>query len=122
MIQTQSILNVADNSGAKKVMCIKILGGSRKRYAYIGDIIKVSVKLTTPNCKIKKGEIFKAVLIRSKHGVKRINGTCIKFDYNSVVLLNIQEQPIGTRITGPVTEELRGIKFMKLISLAPEII
>ena len=118
----QSILNIIDNSGAKKALCIKILGGSFKRYAYIGDIIKVSIKSVSSNCQIKKGEIFTAVLVRSAHITKRKNGSCIKFDNNAIVLLNSQEQPIGTRIIGPIAEELRSARFMKLISLASDIV
>ena len=119
MIQMQTTLGVADNSGAKKVMCIKVLGGSRRRYAGIGDIIKVSVKEAIPRGKVKKGEIYNAVVVRTRKGVRRPDGSLIR---NAAVLLNNQQQPIGTRIFGPVTRELRGEKFMKIISLAPEVL
>jgi large subunit ribosomal protein L14 len=122
MIQMQTTLGVADNSGAKKVMCIKVLGGSRRRYAGIGDIIKVSVKEAIPRGKVKKGEVYNAVVVRTRKGVRRPDGSLIRFDGNAAVLLNNQEQPIGTRIFGPVTRELRGEKFMKIISLAPEVL
>ncbi len=122
MIQMQTTLGVADNSGAKKVMCIKVLGGSRRRYAGIGDIIKVSVKEAIPRGKVKKGEIYNAVVVRTRKGVRRPDGSLIRFDGNAAVLLNNQQQPIGTRIFGPVTRELRGEKFMKLISLAPDVL
>lgn len=122
MIQTQSILDVADNSGARRVMCIKVLGGSRRRYANIGDVIKVSVKEATPRGRVKKGEVFNAVIVRTRKGVRRSDGSLIRFDVNSVVLLNAQMQPIGTRIFGPITRELRGENFMKIISLAPEVL
>ncbi|WMC19573.1 MAG: 50S ribosomal protein L14 [Enterobacteriaceae bacterium PC38] len=123
MIQEQTILNVADNSGARKVMCIKVLGGSRKRYANIGDIIKISIKELISNNKIKKGEVLKAVIVRTKKGVRRSDGSIIRFDNNACVILNDTTlQPIGTRIFGPVTRELRNEKFMKIISLAPEVI
>ncbi|WMC18772.1 MAG: 50S ribosomal protein L14 [Enterobacteriaceae bacterium PSpicST2] len=123
MIQEQTILNVADNSGARKVMCIKVLGGSRRRYANIGDIIKISIKEAIPNSKVKKGEVLKAVIVRTKKGVRRFDGSLIRFDNNSCVILNNTTlQPIGTRIFGPVTRELRNEKFMKIISLAPEVI
>ncbi|NCF09982.1 MAG: 50S ribosomal protein L14 [Gammaproteobacteria bacterium] len=122
MIQMQTTLGVADNSGAKKVMCIKVLGGSRRRYAGIGDIIKVSVKEAIPRGKVKKGEIYNAVVVRTRKGVRRPDGSLIRFDGNAAVLLNNQQQPIGTRIFGPVTRELRGEKFMKIISLAPEVL
>lgn len=121
MIQMQTLLTVADNSGARRVMCIKVLGGSHRRYAHIGDIIKVSVKEAIPNGKVKKGEVFDAVVVRTKNGVRRADGSLIKFDGNAVVLLNNQKQPIGTRIFGPITRELRE-NFMKLISLAPEVL
>lgn len=121
MIQMQTLLTVADNSGARRVMCIKVLGGSHRRYAYIGDIIKVSVKEAIPNGKVKKGEVFDAVVVRTKNGVRRADGSLIKFDGNAVVLLNNQQQPVGTRIFGPITRELRE-NFMKLISLAPEVL
>ncbi|WWP01972.1 MAG: 50S ribosomal protein L14 [Candidatus Dasytiphilus stammeri] len=122
MIQEQSILNVADNSGARKVMCIKVLGGSRRRYAYVGDIIKISIKDAIPRSKVKKGEVIKAVVVRTKKGIMRIDGSVIRFDSNACVLLNNNDQPIGTRIFGPVTRELRTEKFMRIISLAPEVI
>ena len=122
MIQMQTELNVADNSGAKRVQCIKVLGGSHRRYAAIGDIIKVSVKDAIPRGKVKKGDVYSAVVVRSKKGVRRQDGSLIRFDGNAAVLLNNQLQPIGTRIFGPVTRELRGGKFMKIISLAPEVL
>jgi len=122
MIQMQSILDVADNSGARRVMCIKVLGGSKRRYAGIGDIIKVSVKEAIPRGKVKKGEVLNAVIVRTKKGIRRLDGSAIRFDENSVVLLNAQLQPIGTRVFGPVTRELRGENFMKIISLAPEVL
>jgi large subunit ribosomal protein L14 len=122
MIQMQTTLGVADNSGAKKVMCIKVLGGSRRRYAGIGDIIKVSIKEAIPRGKVKKGEVYNAVVVRTRKGVRRPDGSLIRFDGNAAVLLNNQQQPIGTRIFGPVTRELRGEKFMKIISLAPEVL
>ncbi|MEY4590719.1 MAG: ribosomal protein [Pseudomonadota bacterium] len=122
MIQTQSYLEVADNSGARRVMCIKVLGGSHRRYANVGDIIKVSVKEAIPRGKVKKGQVMKAVVVRTKSGVRRTDGSLIKFDDNAAVLLNNQDSPIGTRIFGPVTRELRGEKFMKIISLAPEVL
>lgn len=122
MIQTQSYLDVADNSGARQVMCIKVLGGSHRRYAGVGDIIKVSVKEAIPRGKVKKGQVMNAVVVRTKKGVRRADGSLIKFDDNAAVLLNNQLAPIGTRIFGPVTRELRGDKFMKIISLAPEVL
>jgi large subunit ribosomal protein L14 len=122
MIQTQSYLEVADNSGARSVMCIKVLGGSHRRYAGIGDVIKVSVKEAIPRGKVKKGQVLKAVVVRTRKGVRRQDGSLIKFDGNAAVLLNKKEEPIGTRIFGPVTRELRGEKFMKIISLAPEVL
>jgi large subunit ribosomal protein L14 len=122
MIQTQSYLEVADNSGARRVMCIKVLGGSKRRYARVGDLIKVTVKEANPRGKVKKGQVMTAVVVRTKKGVRRPDGSLIKFDDNAAVLLNAQEAPIGTRIFGPVTRELRGEKFMKIISLAPEVI
>ena len=122
MIQTQSYLEVADNSGARRVMCIKVLGGSKRRYARVGDLIKVSVKEAIPRGKVKKGQVITAVVVRTKKGVRRPDGSLIKFDENAAVLLNNQDAPIGTRIFGPVTRELRGEKFMKIISLAPEVI
>ncbi|WP_419594951.1 50S ribosomal protein L14 [Thiolapillus sp.] len=122
MIQMQTILNVADNSGAKRVQCIKVLGGSHRRYAGVGDIIKVSVKDSIPRGKVKKGDVYNAVVVRTKKGVRRPDGSIIRFDGNAAVLLNSQLQPIGTRIFGPVTRELRGERFMKIISLAPEVL
>ncbi len=122
MIQTQSMLDVADNSGARRVMCIKVLGGSHRRYASIGDIIKVTVKEAIPRGKVKKGQVLKAVVVRTRKGVRRPDGSLIRFDGNAAVLLNNQEAPIGTRIFGPVTRELRGEKYMKIISLAPEVL
>ncbi len=123
MIQTESILDVADNSGAKRVQCIKVLGGSHRRYARIGDIIKITVKEAIPRGKVKKGQVLKAVVVRTKKGVRRPDGSIIRFDTNSAVLLNdASEQPIGTRIFGPVTRELRNEKFMKIVSLAPEVL
>ena len=122
MIQMQSILQVADNSGAKKVMCIKVLGGSHRRYANIGDVIKVSIKDAIPRGKVKKGDVYNAVIVRTAKGVRRPDGSVIRFDNNAAVLLNNKLDPIGTRIFGPVTRELRGEKFMKIISLAPEVL
>lgn len=122
MIQMQSVLDVADNSGARRVMCIKVLGGTRRRYAGIGDVIKVSVKEAIPRGKVKKGEVLNAVIVRTKKGIRRPDGSSIRFDENAVVLLNAQLQPIGTRVFGPITRELRGENFMKIISLAPEVL
>lgn len=122
MIQMQTMLDVADNSGARQVMCIKVLGGSKRRYAGIGDIVKVSVKNAIPRGKVKKGDVYSAVIVRTKKGVRRRDGSCIRFDGNAVVLLNSQNQPIGTRVFGPITRELRGDNFMKIISLAPEVL
>ena len=122
MIQTESYLEVADNSGAGRVMCIKVLGGSKRRYARVGDLIKVTVKEAIPRGKVKKGQVMTAVVVRTRKGVRRPDGSLIKFDDNAAVLLNNQQAPIGTRIFGPVTRELRGEKFMKIISLAPEVI
>jgi large subunit ribosomal protein L14 len=122
MIQTQSYLDVADNSGARRVMCIKVLGGSKRRYARVGELIKVTVKEAIPRGKVKKGQVMTAVVVRTRSGVRRPDGSLIKFDDNAAVLLNAQQAPIGTRIFGPVTRELRGDKFMKIISLAPEVI
>ncbi len=122
MIQMQTNLGVADNSGAKRVQCIKVLGGSKRRYAGIGDIIKVSVKDAIPRGKVKKGDVFSAVVVRTRKGVRRADGSLIRFDGNAAVLLNNQMQPIGTRIFGPVTRELRSERFMKIISLAPEVL
>jgi large subunit ribosomal protein L14 len=122
MIQTQSYLEVADNSGARRVMCIKVLGGSKRRYARVGDLIKVTVKEAIPRGKVKKGQVMTAVVVRTRKGVRRPDGSLIRFDENAAVILNNQSAPIGTRIFGPVTRELRGEKFMKIISLAPEVI
>jgi len=122
MIQTQSMLDVADNSGARRVMCIKVLGGSHRRYAGIGDVIKVAVKEAIPRGKVKKGEVMNAVVVRTRHGVRRSDGSLIKFDGNAAVLLNNKREPIGTRIFGPVTRELRTERFMKIVSLAPEVL
>ncbi|MBR9868777.1 MULTISPECIES: 50S ribosomal protein L14 [Amphritea] len=122
MIQTESMLDVADNSGAKRVQCIKVLGGSHRRYAGVGDIIKVTVKEAIPRGKVKKGQVLNAVVVRTRKGVRRPDGSIIRFDTNSAVLLNANSAPIGTRIFGPVTRELRSEKFMKIISLAPEVL
>lgn len=123
MIQTQTKLEIADNSGAKKVQCIKVLGGSRHRYAKIGDLIKITVKEAIPKGKVKKGQVMKAVVVRTKKGKRRRDGSIIRFDSNAVVLLNnTTEQPVGTRIFGPVTRELRTEKFMKIVSLATEVL
>ncbi len=122
MIQMQSVLDVADNSGARRVMCIKVLGGSHRRYAAIGDIIKVSVKEAIPRGKVKKGDVHTAVVVRTRKGVRRPDGSVIRFDRNAAVILNGQNQPIGTRIFGPVTRELRNDNFMKIVSLAPEVL
>lgn len=123
MIQTQTMLDVADNSGARRVQCIKVLGGSHRRYARVGDIIKVTVKEAIPRGKVKKGQVLKAVVVRTRSGVRRGDGSLIRFDGNAAVLLNnTNDQPIGTRIFGPVTRELRTEKFMKIISLAPEVL
>ncbi len=120
MIQSETILNVADNSGAKKVLCIRVLGGSRKRYATIGDVIVVTVKEAMPNAKVKKGDVMKAVVVRTKKEMKRMDDTWVKFDENAAVMLSGTGEPIGTRIFGPVARELRNQGFMKIISLAPE--
>ena len=122
MIQTQSMLDVADNSGARRVMCIKVLGGSHRRYAGIGDIIKVTVKEAIPRGKVKKGTVERAVIVRTSFPVRRNDGSVIRFDRNAAVLINKQNEPIGTRIFGPVVRELRAKKFMKIISLAPEVL
>jgi large subunit ribosomal protein L14 len=122
MIQMRTMLDVADNSGARRVMCIKVLGGSRRRYAGIGDVIRVSVKEAIPRGKVKKGEVLHAVIVRTKKGVRRADHSSIRFDENAVVLLNAQLQPIGTRVFGPITRELRSENFMKIISLAPEVL
>ena len=122
MIQMQTRLTVADNSGAKKLMCIKVLGGTGRRYASIGDIIVVTIKEAIPNSKVKKGEVARAVIVRTKKEIRRRDGTYIKFDDNSAVLVSAQNDPIGTRIFGPVARELRAKKFMKIVSLAPEVL
>lgn len=122
MIQMQTNLEVADNSGARRVMCIKVLGGSKRRYAGVGDIIKVSIKDAAPRGRVKKGDVYSAVVVRTAKGVRRPDGSLIKFDRNAAVLLNNKGEPIGTRIFGPVTRELRTEKFMKIVSLAPEVL
>jgi large subunit ribosomal protein L14 len=122
MIQMQSRLSAADNSGAREVMCIKVLGGSKRRYANIGDVIKVTVKDAIPRGKVKKGEVYNAVVVRTRKGVRRRDGSLIRFDGNAAVLLNSKLEPIGTRIFGPVTRELRSERFMKIVSLAPEVL
>jgi large subunit ribosomal protein L14 len=122
MIQMQTTLNVADNSGARKVMCIKVLGGSKRKYATIGDVIVVSIREAIPNSKVKKGEIARAVIVRTAKEIPRPDGSFIRFDGNSAVLVSLQNEPIGTRIFGPVARELRAKKFMKIISLAPEVL
>jgi large subunit ribosomal protein L14 len=122
MIQTETVLNAADNSGARRLMCIKVLGGSKRRYAKIGDIIKVTIKDAIPRGRVKKGEVYNAVVVRTRHGLRRPDGSAIRFDGNAAVLLNNRLEPIGTRIFGPVTRELRTSRFMKIISLAPEVL
>ena len=122
MVLMQTRLEVADNSGARQVMCIKVLGGSHRRYAGIGDIIKVSIKEAIPRGRVKKGEVYNAVVVRTRKGVRRPDGSVIRFDTNAAVILSTQLQPVGTRIFGPVTRELRNEKFMKIISLAPEVL
>ncbi|MEI2657448.1 MAG: 50S ribosomal protein L14 [Nitrosomonas sp.] len=122
MIQMQSILRVADNTGARSIMCIKVLGGSKRQYASIGDIIKVSIKDAAPRGRVKKGDVYNAVVVRTAKGVRRIDGSLLKFDENAAVLLNNKLEPIGTRIFGPVTRELRNARFMKIVSLAPEVL
>ncbi|MBK7424138.1 MAG: 50S ribosomal protein L14 [Propionivibrio sp.] len=122
MIQMQTVLDVADNTGARSVMCIKVLGGSRRRYASVGDIIKVSIKDAAPRGRVKKGDVYSAVVVRTAKGVRRPDGSLVKFDNNAAVLLNNKLEPIGTRIFGPVTRELRGERFMKIVSLAPEVL
>ncbi|MBK6918147.1 MAG: 50S ribosomal protein L14 [Deltaproteobacteria bacterium] len=122
MIQVESVLDVADNSGARRVFCIKVLGGSKRRYASVGDVIVVSIRDALPNSKVKKGAVMKAVVVRSKKGLRRADGSVIRFDSNSAVLIDAQKQPIGTRIFGPVARELRAKKFLKIISLAPEVL
>ena len=122
MIQTESELEIADNSGARRVKCIKVLGGSHRRYAHIGDVIKVTVKEAIPRLRVQKGQVMNAVVVRTRKGVRRGDGSLIKFDENAAVLLNQQNQPVGTRIFGPVTRELRTENFMRIVSLAPEVI
>jgi large subunit ribosomal protein L14 len=122
VIQLQSILSAADNSGAKTMMCIKVLGGTRRRYASVGDVIKVSIKDAAPRGRVKKGEVYNAVVVRTAKGVRRNDGSLLKFDGNAAVLLNQKLEPIGTRIFGPVTRELRTERFMKIVSLAPEVL
>ena len=122
MIQMQTVLNAADNSGAKSVQCIKVLGGSRRRYARVGDVIKVSIKDAIPRGKVKKGEVYNAVVVRTRKAVRRPDDSAIRFDGNAAVILNAKLEPIGTRIFGPVTRELRSERFMKIISLAPEVL
>ena len=122
MIQMQTQLEVADNTGARRVMCIKVLGGSKRRYATVGDIIKVSIKDAAPRGRVKKGDVYSAVVVRTAKGVRRPDGSLVKFDNNAAVLLNNKLEPIGTRIFGPVTRELRGERFMKIVSLAPEVL
>ena len=122
MIQVQTMLDVADDTGARRSQGIKVLGGSKRRYAGVGDVIKVSIKEAIPNSRVKKGELFDAVVVRTRHGVRRVDGSLVRFDRNAAVLLNPQLQPIGTRIFGPVTRELRTEKFMRIISLAPEVL
>ncbi len=122
MIQMQTVLDVADNTGARSVMCIKVLGGSKRRYASVGDIIKVSIKDAAPRGRVKKGDVYSAVVVRTAAGVRRPDGSLVKFDNNAAVLLNNKLEPIGTRIFGPVTRELRGERFMKIVSLAPEVL
>ena len=122
MIQTETMLEIADNSGARKVQCIKVLGGSHRRYAHIGDVIKVAVKEAIPRGRVKKGQVMDALVVRTRKGVRRPDGSLIKFDQNAAVLLTAQKQPVGTRIFGPVTRELRTENFMRIVSLAPEVI
>ena len=122
MIQMQSMLDAADNSGARRLMCVKVLGGSKRRYARVGDIVKVTVKEAIPRGKVRKGEMYNAVVVRTRKGVRRPDGSLIRFDRNAAVLLTNQLQPIGTRIFGPVTRELRRERFMKIVSLAPEVL
>ena len=122
MIQAETVLSVADNSGARKVLCIKVLGGSKKRYAQIGDIIKVTVKDAIPRGKVKKGDVYNALVVRTKKGIRRPDGSQIRFDGNAAVLLDTKKEPIGTRVFGPVTRELRAKNYLKIISLAPEVI
>lgn len=122
MIKMQTVLDVADNTGARSVMCIKVLGGSKRRYASVGDIIKVSIRDAAPRGRVKKGDVYSAVVVRTAKGVRRPDGSLVRFDNNAAVLLNNKLEPIGTRIFGPVTRELRGERFMKIVSLAPEVL
>ena len=122
MIQTQTMLEIADNSGARRVMCIKVLGGSHRRYAGVGDVIKVTIKEANPRGRVKKGQVVNAVVVRTRKGVRRPDGSIIRFDDNAAVLLNTNLQPIGTRVFGPVTRELRSENFMRIVSLAPEVL
>jgi large subunit ribosomal protein L14 len=122
MIQTETVLQVADNSGARKVACIRVLGGSRRRYASIGDVVVVSVKDAIPNARVKKGEVRRAVVVRTRKGIGRADGSYIRFDDNAAVLIDAQREPLGTRIFGPVARELRARRFMKIVSLAPEVL
>ncbi|OGQ83990.1 MAG: 50S ribosomal protein L14 [Deltaproteobacteria bacterium RIFOXYA12_FULL_58_15] len=122
MIQMQSILDVADNSGAKKIMCVKVLGGSRRRYATVGDVVIVSIREAIPNAKVKKGDVARAVIVRTAKEIRRSDGSYIRFDNNSAVLVSAQNEPVGTRIFGPVARELRSKRFMKIVSLAPEVL
>ncbi len=122
MIQAQTVLSAADNSGARKLQCIKVLGGSRRRYARIGDVIRVTVKDSVPRGRVRKGELYHAVVVRTRSGVRRPDGSLIRFDGNAAVLLNPRLEPVGTRIFGPVTRELRNARFMKIVSLAPEVL
>ncbi|WP_305073090.1 50S ribosomal protein L14 [Propionivibrio sp.] len=122
MIQMQTVLDVADNTGARSVMCIKVLGGSKRRYASVGDIVKVSIKDAAPRGRVKKGDVYNAVVVRTAKGVRRPDGSLVRFDNNAAVLLNNKLEPIGTRIFGPVTRELRSERFMKIVSLAPEVL
>jgi len=122
MIQMQTVLDVADNSGAKKLMCVKVLGGSRRRYASVGDIVVVSVREALPNAKVKKGDVARAVIVRTAKEIRRTDGSYIRFDNNSAVLVTAQGEPVGNRIFGPVARELRAKRFMKIVSLAPEVL
>jgi large subunit ribosomal protein L14 len=122
MIQVETSLSIADNSGARRIQCIKVIGGSRRRYASVGDVIVCSVKEAIPNGKVKKGEVVKAVIVRTRKAIKREDGSAVRFDNNSAVLINAQKEPIGTRIFGPIVRELRAKRFMKIISLAPEVV
>lgn len=122
MIQTETVVKVADNSGAKKALCIRVLGGTRRRYARVGDVIIVAIKEAIPHAKVKKGDVMKAVVVRTAKEIRRMDDTCVKFDENSAVLVNDSGEPVGTRIFGPVARELRALGFMKIISLAPEVV